>query len=69
MKLPTNPENNVRIAHGIRHCGAFIFPNFVTFGFWCPYHPCTDGGEIWQEVSKSLVFTSEISELYGCMNY
>jgi len=31
MKSSTNPDNFVRIAHGISLYGAFILPNFVKY--------------------------------------
>ena len=51
MKLPTNDENLIKIAKGIRHCGVWrICQNAgKIFSLWAPHpHPCTDWGKIWR---------------------
>jgi len=39
MKLPTKPENFVRIIN--RHDGAFIFPTFIKYSFLWFHTPAT----------------------------
>jgi len=49
MLLPTSSEYLVKIAHGIRPCGAFISEILVKFSVWGPKpHPRTNLGEIWR---------------------
>jgi len=47
MKRRTNSANLVKIAQGIRPCGAFIF-HIPHLGVLYPYR-CTDGGEFWTD--------------------